>query len=103
MMNCEGNFVFKGIERKEGGEFVNNNGQKITYNPTFQIKVDEITGTKIEERTFKFSADNRQLYDKFKSLKPYENIIISFNIELYKTSVKLVPIDLIFEHENEEE
>lgn len=102
-MKCEGNFVFKSIEQKEGGEFVNDRGQTIKFNPTFQIKVDEISGTKIEERTFKFPHDNRVLWDKFRVLKPYEDIIISFDVELYKTSVKLVPVDVICENEDTKE
>lgn len=103
MMKCEGEFVFKGIEQKEGGEFVNDKGQKIAYNPTYQIKLDEITNSKVEERTFKFSHQNDALANKFKALKLYEGVIVSFDIELYKTSVKLVPTDVICEHENSDE
>ncbi len=103
MMKCEGDFVFKTIEQKEGGTFVNDKGQEISYNPTFQIKVDEVSGTKIEERTFKFSHDNRKLWDKFKVLDIYEKVVIVFEVEIYKTSVKLVPVDVISEHEPEEE
>lgn len=99
MMKCEGEFVFKGIETKEGGEFTNERGQLIKFSPTNQIKLDEIVGTKTEERTFKFPVENKELAEKFKKLKIYENIIIEFNIELYKTSVKLVPIDVICESE----
>lgn len=102
-MKCEGEFVFKGIETKEGGEFTNERGQVIKYSPTNQIKLDEIRGTKTEERTFKFPVENKQLAEKFKSLRLYENIVVAFNIELYKTSVKLVPIDLVCEHEETEE
>ena len=102
MMKCEGEFVFKGIETKAGGEFTNERGQVIKYSPTNQIKLDEIIGTKTEERTFKFPVENKELCEKFKSLKIYENIVIVFNIELYKTSVKLIPIDLICESNPEE-
>lgn len=101
-MKCEGEFVFKGIETKEGGEFTNDRGQVIKYSPTYQIKLDEVVGTKTEERTFKFPIENKPLAEKFKTLKLYENVIVAFNIELYKTSVKLIPIDLICEHEEED-
>ena len=102
-MKCEGEFVFKGIETKEGGEFTNERGQLIKFSPTNQIKLDEIQGTKTEERTFKFPIENKPLAEKFKSLKLYENVVVAFNIELYKTSVKLVPIDVLCEHEDNEE
>ena len=103
MMKCEGEFVFKGIETKEGGEFTNERGQLIKFSATNQIKLDEIVGTKTEERTFKFPVENKPLAEKFKSLKLYENVVVAFNIELYKTSVKLVPIDVLCEHEENEE
>lgn len=101
MMKCEGEFVFKGIEAKEGGEFTNERGQAIKFNPTYQIKLDEIVGTKTEERTFKFPIENKELAEKFKILKIYENILVQFKVDLYKSSVKLIPIDVICEQEED--
>ena len=102
-MKCEGNFVFKSIEEKEGGEFTNERGQKVKYEPTYRITVDDTLGEKIVTRTFKFSKGNTTLAEKFKNLNPYDNVIIDFNIELYQSSVKLVPLDVICEEETEEE
>ena len=102
-MKCEGSFVFKSIEEKEGGEFVNERGQKVSYNPTYRVTVDDCLGDKIVSRTFKFPKGNATLFDKFKRLNPYDNVIISFNVELYQSSVKLVPLDVICEQEETEE
>lgn len=98
-MKCQGDFIFKGIEKKDGGEFTNDKGQKIVFKPTYQISLDEIVNGKAEPRTFKFPVENQLLADKFKSLKIYNAILVDFNIELYKTNVKLVPCDVICEHE----
>lgn len=93
-MQCQGKFVFKGIEEREGGEFLNDKGQKIKFAPCYQIKVDEMVEGKVEDRTFKFSIDNKYLFNKFKNLEIYDNVSIDFNVEIYKTSVKLVPIEV---------
>lgn len=94
-MQSRGKFVFKGIEERPGGEFVNDKGQKIKYDSTFQVKVDEFVEGKPEERLFKFKKDNTYLADKFKELSIYDKVLIDFNIDLYKTSVRLVPIEVI--------
>lgn len=93
-MKCQGKFIFKCIEKKEGGEFVNQKGQKVVYDPTFQVKVDEIIDGKTEERIFKFKASNKELANNFEKFNVYDKVIIDFNIELYKTSVKLVPCNV---------
>lgn len=91
-----GNFVFKEIEKRDGGEFVNQQGQKITFDPTYQVKVDENVEGKIQERLFKFKQTNKALAQKFEELKTYDNISIDFNVELYKNSVKLVPCEVYY-------
>lgn len=103
MMKCEGDFVFRGIETKEGREFTNDKGQLIKFGATNQIKLDETVGTKTEERTFKFPVENKPLAEKFRHLRLYSNVVVDFNIELYKTSVKLIPTDVYCEDENEDE
>lgn len=99
MMKCEGEFIFRGIETREGGEFTNDRGQLIKFSPSYQIKLDEVVGTKTEERTFKFPIENKELAEKFRRLKIYEDILIQFKVDLYKSSVKLIPIDVICEQE----
>lgn len=98
-MKCQGKFVFKCIEKKDGGEFVNQQGQKIVFEPTFQVKVDEFVNGKIEERSFKFKSSNKELANKFEEFQPYDNITIDFNVELYKASVKLVPCEVNYTNE----
>ena len=100
-MQCEGNFIFKAIEKRDGGEFTNDRGDKITYDDYYRITVDEVKGDKITQRFFKFPIKNKALFEKFENLKPYEDILIVFDIELYISSVKLVPVDLVVEHEGE--
>ena len=99
-MVCSGNFVFKGIEERDGGEFVNQQGQKITFEPTYQVKVDENVDGKIQERIFKFKQTNKVLAQEFKEINVYDSIEIDFNVELYKNSVKLIPCEV---HYTEEE
>lgn len=98
-MKCEGSFIFKGIEKRDGGEFTNERGQKIVFKPTYQISLDEIVNGKAEPRTFKFPADNQFLADKFKSLKLYAGVIVNFEIELYKTNIKITPYDVFNEQD----
>lgn len=98
-MICSGNFVFKEIEKRDGGEFVNQQGQKITFDPTYQVKVDENVEGKIQERIFKFKQTNKTLAQKFEDLKTYDSISIDFNVELYKNSVKLVPCEVYYTEE----
>lgn len=98
-MKCQGDFVFKGIEKKEGGEFLNQQGQKITYDATYQVKVDESVDGKIQDRVFKFKQTNKELASKFENFSVYDNITIVFNIELYRNTVKLVPVDVYYTEE----
>ena len=98
-MICSGNFVFKEIEKKDGGEFINDKGHKITFDPTYQVKVDENVEGKIQERIFKFKQTNKALAQKFEELKTYDSISIDFNVELYKNSVKLIPCEVYYAEE----
>ena len=102
-MICEGNFVYKGIEKRDGGEFENDKGQLIKFDSCYQVTVDEIQDGKAEERKFKFPIKYSSLYEQFKSLKLYQSVIISFDVELYKTNVKLVPTDVVCEQEEDDE
>ena len=101
-MKCEGNFYFKGIEEKKGGEFTSSSGQKIVYSPTYQLKVDEVINEKAVERTFKFSHKNNELFNKFRTFKLYDNILVAFDIFVFKNQIRLIPIDVICEHEPNE-
>lgn len=99
-MKCEGNFVYKGIEERKGGEFTNERGQVIKFDPAFKITLDEINNGKVETRTFTFPKNNAELYDKFKDLKLYSDIIVAFDVVISRSNVKLVPFDMVYEKED---
>lgn len=101
-MKCEGNFIYKGIEERKGGEFTNERGRVIKFEPFFKITLDEIVENgKVETRTFNFPIKNTDLADKFKDLDLYCNIIVAFDIVMFRNNVRLVPYDLIFEKEED--
>lgn len=94
-MNCKGKFKFKSIEKREGGEFVNEKGQNIKYDAVKVLKVDEQTDKGIYERRFKISEKDIILCQKIEKLVPYEDIEIAFDIQFYGNSTKVVPVDVI--------
>lgn len=96
-MICQGEFVFKGIEEREGGEFVNSQGRVIKFDESYIVKVDEIIDNKAQEQNFKFKKSNKKLAEDFKAFKMYDDILITFNVDLYKSSVKLTPIEVVFD------
>lgn len=95
-MKCQGNFVFKGIEEREGGEFVNSNGQKIVYDSKYVLKVDERgEDGKIYDRKFAIDKKETNLIKTLQACEPYSDIVIDFDIKIYNSQVKLVPIGII--------
>ena len=52
-MQARGKFVFKSLERKEGGKFINEKGEEINYGASYQLKVDENKDGVINERKLK--------------------------------------------------
>ena len=94
-MIAKGKFKFKSIEEKDGGEFTNSQGQKIKYDSSYSVKVDEITDKGIYERRFKVSTTNNSLITKLKQLSPYIDIELTFDIQFYGNSVKVVPTDIV--------
>lgn len=94
-MIAKGKFKFKSIEEKSGGEFVNSQGQKIKYDGSYSIKVDEITDNGIYERRFKVNLNENSLISKLKQLNPYTDVEITFYIQFYGNSTKVVPTDII--------
>lgn len=93
-MKCEGNVIYKGIEKREGGTFKNAQGQEIDYNASYVIKFDEIVGNNINERKLKFPASNKALYDKFNDFEPYTKVRITCDVVISNNACKLVPIDV---------
>ena len=90
-MKCVGKFKFKGLVKREGGSFTNDKGQEINYNASYLLKVDESTENGIYERGFKV-ADDSSLVPSLLQLKPYQDITLEFDVILYNSSIKLVPI-----------
>lgn len=90
-MKCKGEFIFRGIERRDGGNFTNDKGETISYPSSYRVKVDELTLDGVFERVFKVAEKNSQLINDFQTLDNYQKIIITFDVALYGTKVSLVP------------
>lgn len=94
-MKCVGEFIYKGVELRNGGEFINPQGQAIKYDDSYILKVDEKTDKGIYERRLKISKDNSNLVGKLKSLEDYSKIKLSCEVNFYGNKVTVVPVDLI--------
>ena len=101
-MRCKGIIMYKGIEKRAGGTFVNN-GQNINYDEAYVIKFDEIVEGKINEHKLKFPISNKTLYDKFASIRPYTQVEITCDVVLMTNACRLVPIDVADIEDTEEE
>lgn len=99
-MKCVGEFKFKGLEKRDGGEFTNDKGQNIKYNESYILKVDESTQKGIYERKLKIDVNNTYLLDKLKLKKPYDPIKLVCDITFYGNSVKVIPVDLYIDSNN---
>ena len=93
-MNCIGKFKFKGIVKKDGGSFVNQQGKEITYPEKYEIRVDEVTDNGIFERSFKL-ATNSDLVQELLITKPYTDIKLEFDINIYGKNVALIPVAIV--------
>lgn len=93
-MKCQGQFIFKSIKKKDGGSFVNQAGQEIKYNESFEVKFDEITaeGDCIERKT-KLAIDELDLYSKISRLEQYKPCIFVFDVGFNSRGVTLKLID----------
>lgn len=86
--------VFKGLSRREGGQFTNDKGQQVTYDDSYVLKFDEEVNGEVYERRLKFPTTNKELASKLKELKVYSKIKLICDVQLYTSSAKIVPIDL---------
>lgn len=94
-MRAKGEFVFKGLENKAGGEFVNDKGQNVKYGERYLLKVDEVVDNEINERKLKVDVNNTSLVDALKKLKPYDKIVLECDVLLYQNSAKVVPVAIV--------
>lgn len=101
-MRCNGVVMYKGIEKRAGGTFLNN-GQDIKYDEAYVIKFDEIKEGKINEHKLKFPTSNKVLYDKFAQLNPYTQVEIFCDVVLMNNMCRLVPIDVSYINESTED
>lgn len=93
-MRCKGEFVFKSVEKREGGSFTNDKGQSVNYDMAYILKVDELTQNGIYERKLKVDKANSVLFSKLQGLKPYDRINLICDVVLYGSNAKVIPIDL---------
>lgn len=93
-MKCQGKFKYKGIKRKDAGVFVNDRGEKIEYKESYQLKVDELTPDGVVERNFKLAIDSA-LVPQLANKALYTDITLEFDVVLYNTSARVVPVALI--------
>ena len=91
-MKARGEFVYKGLEERAGGEFVNEKGQTVKYDSSYVLKVDEVVGNDINERKLKIDKKNVSLVDALKKLNPYAKIVIECDVILYSNNAKVVPV-----------
>lgn len=94
-MQCKGDFIYKSVEKREGGTFTNGNGQDINYDMAYILKVDEVTQNGIYERKLKIDKSNNTLLTKLGQLKPYDHITLLCDIVLYGANARVIPIDLV--------
>lgn len=92
-MKCEGNVVFKSIQKREGGSFKAANGEMLNYDPAYVVRFDENVDGVISERKANFADTNVALYTKFKTLEPYAKINLIGNVVFQKSGCKLEILD----------
>lgn len=93
-MKCRGEFVFKSIEKREGGSFTNDKGQSVNYDMAYLLKVDEVSQNGINERKLKIDKNNTVLLNKLQNVKPYDKINLICDVVLYGANAKVIPIDI---------
>lgn len=93
-MKAKGIFMFKNLQKRDGGSFLNKEtGQTVPYNACYVIVCDEIfEDGKIQERRFKFELNDNVLAGELSALEPYTKIKILFDVVLYSANAKVVPV-----------
>lgn len=93
-MKCVSEFIYKSLEKRDGGKFTNDKGDVIEYSDSYVLKVDELTSKGIYERKFKFPTKNIELVNKLKDINAYSRVQIEFNVELYGSQARVTPTDI---------
>lgn len=98
-MKCQGSFIFKTLTHRNAGVFKDSEGAEINYPSAYILKVDEIMSNgDINERKFKINDRKTDVINVLKTLKPYNEIIIDFEISLYTSRVTLDIVDIEYEN-----
>lgn len=93
-MKCKGEFVYKSIEKRDGGSFTNDKGQAVNYDMAYVLKVDELLDNSIYERKLKIDKNNTVLLNKLQNIKPYDKIMLLCDVVLYGSNAKVIPVDI---------
>lgn len=94
-MKCKAEFIFKSLEKKEGGTFVNDKGDSINYGPRYLLQVDEVSESgKIGERIFRVNVNNTVLISKLREVDSYSPIVLFFDIVLYRDGCRIDVLDV---------
>lgn len=92
-MKAKGLFMFKDLQDREKGSFTNQEtGEVVEYDACKILVCDELDGSKIKERRFKLSDENASLINDLKSLEPYTKITLEFDVVIYNSNAKIIPI-----------
>lgn len=86
--------VFKGVSKRDEGEFTNDKGQIIKYDSSYVVKFDEDVEGEITERRLKFPTSNKALYNKLKELAPYSKFVLVCKVDLFVGNAKVTPTDV---------
>ncbi|MCI8396507.1 MAG: hypothetical protein HFJ52_02170 [Clostridia bacterium] len=94
-MRSLGEFIFKGIETRKAGEFLNNKGETVKYPEAFILKVDEVVDGSINERKLRVDINNTMLISRLKKINPYDKFQLECDVVLYQNGAKVVPIAVV--------
>lgn len=99
-MKCQGNFVFKSLTYREKGTFKNDKDEDIKYPAAYILKVDELNEDgDPTERKFKIAENKIALINDLKSLKTYQEFLLSFEVTIYTSRISLEPISIDIDFE----
>lgn len=93
-MRGQGDLVFKSIEERPGGKFINDKGQEIEYQKCYILKLDEVTPKGIVDIKLKIPEDEKQLINTFKEFEPYTKIHLDFDLDCNGSNVKVIPTNV---------
>ena len=91
-MKCQGRFIYKGLDKVDGGSFTNANGQVINYDGSYKLKLDEWNEGKLNDIKLKVPEKSKDLIENLQKLKPYTEILVDCDVLFYNSVARVVPI-----------